>query len=504
LKKILLSSICLETGTDLQLALYYLKSYFLKYSQKSDPTVKVKIQVFNEDQPTDIILEEILKQKPSFVGFSCYLWNIKKTLRICRLLKKNKPEIKIFLGGPEVSPRAEEIFLKERAIDVVVRGEGEDTFLELVDAFRQKDVSLSGIKGISFRNAKKIIHNPDRPNIAELDIIPSPYLSGLVNLKDKHILDVPLETTRGCVYHCSYCYYHKNFNCVRTFPLKRIEKELKFILSQKPGEVYLMDANFNANRKRAIEILKIFQKYNRGSSLHLELMAELVDERLAEILGKIGSLNIEIGIQSTNPKTLKVINRPFNKERFQKGIKLLNKFNLSYEIQLIDALPFQSYDDLKKSLDWLYDLRPVKLVILKLSMLPGTVLRQMSGCFGIKYSSTAPYYAYKSNAMSEADVLKVDKLRFAMNRLYDSRVFQETLYALRDKAGIKISTIMDDWIIWESKIKRRGHDYVEVLNTKLPEFMRYLLCKHKKSSMYKLFSPGLEAKMLEFKKMYYR
>ncbi len=502
--RILLSSICLETGTDLQLALYYLKSYFLRYTQISSPAVEVKIQVFNEDQPTNVILKKIINQKPSLVGFSCYLWNIKKTLRICRLVKKNNPHIKIFLGGPEVSPRAEEILLKEKAIDIIVRGEGEATFLELVEAFQQQDVSFFGIKGISFRKARKIIHNPARPNIAQLETIPSPYLCGLVSLKHKNILDVPLETTRGCVYRCSYCYYHKNFTCVRSFLLKRIEKELKFILSQKPGEVYLMDANFNADLPRAIEILKIFKRYNRGSSLHLELMAEFVDERLAETLGKIGSLNIEIGIQSTNPRTLKAINRPFDKERFQKGIKLLNKFNLSYEIQLIDALPFQSYDDLKKSLDWLYDLHPVKLVILKLSVLPGTVLRQKASDFGIKYSSTAPYYAYKSTAMSEADVLKVDKLRFAMNRLYDSRVFQETLYALRNKTGIKISTIMDDWIIWESKIQRRGHDYVEVLNTKLPEFMQYLLHKHKKSFMYKLFLSGLEAKMLEFKKMYYR
>ncbi len=501
--KILLSSICLETGTDLQLALYYLKSYFLKYTKISNSALEVKIQVFNETQPANVIVKKIINQRFSFVGFSCYLWNIKKTLRICRLLKKNNPQIKIFLGGPEVSPRAEEILLKERAVDIVVRGEGEAAFLELVEAFSQGSILLSRIKGISFRKVKKIIHNPDRPNIAKLETIPSPYLYGLVNLKDKNILDVPLETTRGCLYRCSYCYYHKNFTCVRRFPLKRVEEELKFILSQCPSEVYLMDATFNANQKRARKILKIFQRYNRGSSLHLELMAEFVDERMAEALGKIGSLNIEIGIQSTNPKTLKVINRPFDKEKFQKGIRFLNKFNLSYEIQLIDALPFQSYDDLKKSLDWLYDLHPVKLVILRLSVLAGTVLRQQAVSYGIKHSFRAPYHAYQSNAMSRANVLKVDKLRFAMNRLYDSGVFQETLYALKDKAGIKISTIMDDWITWEGRITRKGRNYVEVLNTKLPEFMKFLLRKNKKSFMYKSFLPGLEAKIAEFKKAYY-
>ncbi len=502
--RILLSSICLETGTDLQLALYYLKSHFMKYSQNNDPALEVKIKVFNENQPTDLIVKKIINQKPFLVGFSCYLWNIKKTLRICRLLKKNNKQLKIFLGGPEVTPRAEEILLKEKAVDIVVRGEGEATFLELVETFQLGGVLLSQIKGISFREAKKIIHNSDRPNIVELALIPSPYLCGLVNLKHKNILDVPLETTRGCLYRCSYCYYHKNFTCVRRFPLKRIEKELKFILSQKPREVYLMDATFNSSHQRAIEILKIFQRYNKGSGLHLELMAEFVDERLALALGKIGSLNIEIGIQSTNPKTLRVINRPFDKEKFHRGIKLLNKFNFFYEIQLIDALPFQSYDDLKDSLDWLYDLHPVKLVILRLAVLPGTDLRKRAARYGVKYSPTAPYHAYKSNAMSEADVLKVDKLRFAMDRLYDSGVFQETLYALRDKAGIKISSIMDDWIIWEGNIQKRGYNYVEVLNIKLPEFMQYLLRKNKKLFMYEEFLPGLQAKLAEYKKKYYR
>ncbi|MBU1998348.1 MAG: cobalamin-dependent protein [Candidatus Omnitrophica bacterium] len=502
--KILLSSICYETGTDLQLALYYLKSYLLKYTQIPDQRLNVKIQVFNENQPINEIAKKIINQRPSLVGFSCYLWNIERTLRICRLLKKNDQEIKIVLGGPEVSHRAEDILSEEKAVDIVVRGEGEATFLELVDVFWRREAKLPRIKGISFREGRKIFHNPDRPNIAELGMIPSPYLNGLVNLKGENILDVPLETTRGCLYRCSYCYYHKNFTCLRFFSLKRIEKELKFILSQRPSEVYLMDATFNANYQRAIKILKIFRKYNRGSSLHLELMAEFVDERLAQVLGKIGFVNIEIGIQSTNPRTLRAINRPFDKERFRRGIRFLNKFNLFYEIQLIDALPFQSYDDLKESLEWLYDLHPSKVVILRLVVLAGTVLRQQAARYGIKHSFTAPYQAYKSNAMSETDVLKVDKLRFAMDRLYDSQVFQETLYALKAKAGIKISTIMDDWIIWESKILRKGYNYVEVLNNKLPEFMHYLLRKNKKLFMYKLFLPGLQAKLDEYKRTYYR
>lgn len=326
--KILLSSICLETGTDIQLALYYLKGYLLKLRF----SFEVTIQVFTENQSIPAILRKILESKAQVIGFSCYLWNIKKTLNICRRLKKINPDLKIVLGGPEVSPRAEEILAQEKAVDVVVRGEGEESFAQLASQMgRTITVDLSGVKGISFRKGTEIIHNPDRPFLRNVGDIPSPYLSGLVNLKDKDIVDVPLETMRGCSSRCHYCYYHKNFPVARYFSLSRVEKELKLILSHKPHEVYLMDPTFNSNFQRAKKILKIFIRYNQGANLHVELKAELVNEEMARLLSQANAYNIEIGIQSTNLKTLKAINRRFNKEKFIKGIRCLNKFKLYYE-----------------------------------------------------------------------------------------------------------------------------------------------------------------------------
>jgi len=480
--KILLSSICLETGTDIQLALYYLKSYILKIKPSSD----VSIQVFKENQNIPAIIKNILKLKPHLVGFSCYLWNIKKTLNICRRLKEINPGLTIILGGPEVSPRAEEILSQEKAIDVVVRGEGEESFAQLAD---QK--WLDRINGISFRKNKKIIRNPDRPLLRNVGDIPSPYLSGLVNLKDKNIIDVPLETMRGCSSRCHYCYYHKNFPVARYFPLSRVEQELKLILSHKPHEVYLMDPTFNSNSQRAKKIIRIFIRYNQGANLHVELKAELVDEEMARLLSQANAYNIEIGIQSTNSKTLKAINRRFDKEKFIKGIRYLNKFKLYYEIQLIDALPYQSYDSLTKSLDWLYSMHPAKVVIFRLSLLLGTTLRDRAADFGIEYDHCAPYFAYKSNAMADREVKSVEKLSYAMDRLYDSQVFQKTLFAFRKRAGVEISMILEDWVTWESRFKRRPADYPEFLNQKSPMFLKYLCRKHSKAYLYKELLPGL-------------
>lgn len=480
--KILLSSICLETGTDIQLALYYLKAYLLKNS----PQAQAAIEVFTENQSIPAILRKILESKAQVIGFSCYLWNIKKTLEISRRLKKINSRVMIVLGGPEVSPRAQDLLAQEKAVDVVVRGEGEQSFAQLIV---QKD--LGRIRGISFRKNKKIIHNPDRPLLRNVDSVPSPYLSGLVNLKDKNIVDVPLETMRGCYSRCHYCYYHKNFPVVRYFSLSRVEKELKLILIAKPHEVYLMDATFNSNPRRAKNILKIFIRYNQGANLHVELKAELVDEEMARLLSQANAYNIEIGIQSTNLKTLKAINRAFDKKRFKKGIRALNKLKLYYEIQLIDVLPYQSYKNLINSLDWLYSMRPAKVVIFRLAVLAGTALREKAEDFGIEHDHYAPYYAYKSNTMTEDEVKKIEKLFFAMDRLYDSQVFQKTLFAFKKRAGVKISTILEDWVDWESRFKRRPADYPEFLNKKSPMFLEFLCRKHSKGCLYKELLPGL-------------
>ncbi|MFA4842935.1 MAG: radical SAM protein [Candidatus Omnitrophota bacterium] len=493
--KILLSSICLETGTDIQLALYYLKGYLLKLkaaqmgrtrlSFKAGCLPEVTIRVFNENQNIPGIIKKILTLKPHLIGFSCYLWNIKKILEISRRLKKINSGLMIVLGGPEVSPRAQAILAQEKAVDAVVRGEGEESFAQLAQ------MGLGRINGISFRKNKNIIHNPDRPPLRNVGKIPSPYLSGLVDLKDKSIVDVPLETMRGCSSRCDYCYYHKHFPEVRYFSLSRVEKELKLILFHKPHEVYLMDATFNSNPRRAKKILKIFIRFNRGTNLHVELKAELVDEEMARLLSQANAYNIEIGIQSTNPKTLKAINRRFNKEKFIKGIRYLNKFKLYYEIQLIDALPHQSYCHLIKSLDWLYSMHPAKVVIFRLSLLAGTTLRDRAASFGIEYDQSAPYSAYQSNTMTDAEVKSVQKLSFAIERLYDSQVFQKTLYAFKARAGVKISTILQDWVAWESRFKRRPADYPEFLNKKSPMFLEYLCRKHSKSYLYKELLPGL-------------
>jgi len=497
--KILLSSICPESGTDIQLALYYLQGYLLKRKGRLRRGRDVRVLLFTEDIPAAVIVKSILSHKPGVVGFSCYLWNIKKTFLVCRQLKNKDPRLKIVLGGPEVTARAQDILREERSVDFVVRGEGEAAFADLACAH----FKASGIRGLSFRDGDKIISTPDRKNLGNLGSIPSAYLSGLINLKAENIIDVPLETTRGCSSRCGYCYYHKNYPRLRYFPLSRVRRELKYILSQKPREVYLMDATFNSHPSRAKEILRMFIRYNKGTNLHVELKAEFVDDEMALLLRRAKAYNIEIGIQSTCVRTLRAVNRPSDKKRFKAGIGLLNKHKLIYEIQLIDGLPYQSYEGLKNSLDWLYGLHPVKVAILRLSVLPGTSLHAHARRWGIKYDPQPPYWAYQTSNLSVFDMGKIEKLRFAMERLYDSRVFQNTLYALKQQAGMRITTILEDWVLWEETVRRKSRNYPDYLNSKSPEFLEYVCRKEGKMGFYKQLVPGLQGDLLEYQHRYY-
>jgi radical SAM superfamily enzyme YgiQ (UPF0313 family) len=217
-----------------------------------------------------------------------------------------------------------------------------------------------------------------------------------------------------------------------------------------------MDPTFNTNKKRAKEILRIIIKHNKKSELCVELKAELLNEEMIDLLHKAGTDYIEIGIQSTNEKTLKLINRHFEPDKFRENVLLLNKKNLPYEIQLIDGLPADNYETLKNSVDWLLALRPTTIIIMRFMLLPGTYLRTNARRFGITYNPKAPYYSIKSDTFSPGDLKKTGKLRGAISDLYGSGVLRESLYPLTERLGISFSSIFEEWNKWLKKENREA------------------------------------------------
>jgi len=488
MKKILLISLYPQ-GFSNQLALWYLKAYLLKYIQKLS-SINISILTFPLFQETEIIIKKIYSQKPDIIGFSCYLWNIETILKLSNLIKKSMPRVRVVLGGPEVSARPKEVLKDNKSPDVVVKGEGEETFKELIDLFIFGKGNIKDIKGVFYRSKARIIENNPRPEIKYLDTIPSPYIEGVAKIDVD--AEIPLETSRGCIYKCHYCYYHKGFGSMRYFSMDRVEKELKLILHKRVKVLYIMDSTFDADKGRAKHILRIIIKHNIKSHLHVELKAELLDKDLVGLLYKAKTNFIEIGIQSTNKKTLELINRDFNPALFKKNISLLNKKKIYYQIQLIDGLPADNYSRLKKSIDWLFNLNPAEIRIMRLNLLPGTYLRQNAKRFKIRYDPKPPYYSFKSNTYSFKDLKKTESLRMAMNILYDRGLMRKSLYTMRDELKINPTLIFEEWISWVNERYEIIREYFEKgslnkidnfiilhkISDSIYEFIRYMCNKY--------------------------
>jgi len=298
------------------LALAYLKTF----CHDSRWTIEVKEYTINDHQPN--ILADIFLCQPDIVCFSCYIWNIRYILDLSRNLKSVAPQTTIVLGGPEVSYDAEEILSINSGIDIIIRGEGEVTLRELLTSLCEER-DLYEVNGLTFREGKKIICNPDRPLIDNLDIISFPYQNELPNYKNKIIY---YETSRGCPFNCSYC-LSSNAKRVRFFSLARVKKDLRFLINQKVPEIKFVDRTFNCNEKRAMEIIEFIVNLQGNTRFHLEICADILTPAFMEYLCTVpaGLIDFEIGVQSTYPKALAAVNRVTNWDKLSTNVKTLRK-----------------------------------------------------------------------------------------------------------------------------------------------------------------------------------
>lgn len=489
-KNILLATLHPEAGSN-QLALWYLKTYLLKSAKRtSQIDVPIFVLPLSHKDETEFILGKICSHRPDVIGFSCYIWNIEPVLKISGILKELMPKVKLVLGGPEVSPRARELLEENRFLDVVVRGEGEVTFKELADFFLFRKGDIKRIKGIAYRIKDRVLVNAPRPEIEYLGAIPSPFLEGTIDINFRE--EVPIETSRGCTYRCHYCYYHKDFKSVRCFPMDRVERELKILLARGARMIYIMDPTFNVNRERAKRILEIIAANNKVSQLHVELKAELLDSEFVDLLHKAKASSIEIGIQTTNRESLKLMNRSFDPDAFRKSIALLNEKKIPYEVQLIYGLPADDYSSFKGSIDWVLGLKPPRLMIARLELLPGSYIREHARRFGIKYYPAPPYSCLESNTYSNADIVKTERLRTAISLLCDRGLMRRSLYVMLDELKASPTEVIEEWIGYVTE--RYGFVNYDVLGkpvfrkddaliiTRMSEsrrdFIRYICNKH--------------------------
>ena len=331
------------------LAIRYLKEYVRDI-------VEVELAEFTINQNLDEISGELFKMNPDLIGFSTYIWNVKEILEIIERLKIVNPDLKILLGGPEVSYDGYELLLNNPGIDFVIAGEGEETYKELIQGR-----PLEEIKGLAFRCGEKIKVNIPRPLIKDINSIPSPY----INIGDEYRNKIVYyETSRGCPFNCKFC-LSSTIRGVRYMNIERVKEDIDSLIDAGVKQVKFVDRTFNSNKKFSKAVMEhIISRDPKEVNFHLELTAHLIDDEQLEFLEDIkeGLFQFEIGVQSTNPQTIEAIGRTTDIEYLKKVSSKIKSFkNIHQHLDLIAGLPYENYNSFSKSFNSIYEIRPEKI-----------------------------------------------------------------------------------------------------------------------------------------------
>jgi hypothetical protein len=346
------------------------------------------------------ILGSLVDSQPDMVAMSCYLWNVERSLFLARQLKRRMPSCKIVLGGPEINPD-NEFLLQHKDFDAGVVGEGEETW----KAVLQSHPEPPRIPGILLKEEDGKWHfSEKRGSHSTLELWTSPFLSGKLDGHLKNVLW--LETVRGCVHRCAYCYYHKQSAGLRAFSLERIVMEVRRARDKGLEEIVFLDPCFTRHPQLE-KLLKEMGDINQDRFLriHAEGNAEAIDPWMAEKMGRTGFTRMEVGLQSIKTDTLRRIHRGFEAESFRKGVHLLQDNGIEVMVDLIAGLPGDRLSDICRSLDWVLEHEVYDLLMLyPLSLISGTELRQHSNEYEIKALPCPPYFVTRNNEIAAPEI----------------------------------------------------------------------------------------------------
>lgn len=415
-------------------ALFSLYSYAIHYQ----PELKEHISLaeYTINQRMDEILSAIYKQKPDVLGFSVYIWNVSMVFTLVKEIKKIMPGVPIWLGGPEVSYRAEEVLDSYPELTGIMLGEGEQTFLEVCEYYRElyqqcgnafaNDVAaLKEIKGLHFRDGLELYKTEDR-KLTDLSAIPFLYQ----DLKPFEHKIIYYETSRGCPFRCSYCLSSIDKK-VRLRDMEMVKKELQFFLDNKVPQVKFIDRTFNCNHQHAMEIWQYIKEHDNGiTNFHFEIGADLLNEEELSLLNSLrpGAVQMEIGVQTTNEKTLREIRRIMDVEKLRTIVARLHRGNnIHIHLDLIAGLPYEDYESFQKSFSDVYRMHPEQLQLGFLKVLSGSHMKEAEKEYGICYTSQPPYEVLCTNWISYEQICKLKQIEEMVEIYYNSNQFTYTI-----------------------------------------------------------------------------
>ncbi len=381
------------------------------------------------------VLADIYERKPDVLAFSCYIWNISFIEQLAADLSRLRPDLPIWLGGPEVSCHCREVLQRMPGVKGIMRGEGEKTFAQLANHYTEHTPALTQIPGICFREGDTLYDNGE-PLPVELDSLSFWGPEVLNDGAENRI--IYYESGRGCPFSCSYCLSSLD-KAVRFRSLELVKQEVLYFLEKKVPRVKFIDRTFNCDRKRALEIWEFIKNHHNGvTCFHFEVDGDLLDEASLALLETMpaGVVQLEIGVQTTNPRTLEEIRRKTDQEQLFYAVKRLTaKNHVHCHLDLIAGLPYEDYDSFRRSFDQVFALGPHQLQLGFLKVLKGTYMEEMAEAYQLKYKSAPPYEVLSTKWLSYEQIIRLKGVE-EMTEIYaNSNQFCLTLQALLGQAA---------------------------------------------------------------------
>lgn len=415
------------------LALPYLAAFI-----NNIPDINLEIREFTIHQKDEEIAAIIANYSPDVVAFSCYIWNIKRIVSITAEIKRERKNVFVIFGGPEVSYDSVALLNKNHFIDCIIKGEGEEIFAKIITCLSEKIETdllyryLEKIDGITFRESNSIIDNKNASMITDLDKIPSPFTSGFMDMNKPLIY---YESSRGCPFSCAFCISSIDAG-VRFFSNERVKNDLQQIINSSAVYIKFLDRTFNSNYKRAEYIWSYIIKNNVSSRYHFEIAADLLTEDNFEVLRKVDKslFRFEIGVQSISENVLKSVERKSDIAKVISNVKrLLNETEVVVHLDLVAGLPYEKFDSIIDSLESLLSIRPHHIQVEILKVLKGTPMVEVARKSGYIYSDSPPYRIISTPWLSSGKIDDLELIGRLIDLVYNSERFKASIDVL---AGI--------------------------------------------------------------------
>lgn len=418
MKKIILTAINSQY-VHLNVAVRYLKKYV-----EANSEIRVDIYETNINNQLINIIKDIFEQQPDMVIFSTYIWNKEYVFDITKELKKILPNVKIALGGPEVSYEWDKTIQENSEIDYILTGEGEKILLNFLTK------NISEVKGVVYRENGEIKYNGVETLIENLDIIPFPYADKELEDRTKIFY---YESSRGCPFNCSYCMSSID-KSVRYYSIDRTKKDLKRFLDSPIKLLKFVDRTFNLSKEKYMAIWKfLLENYREGITFHFEINANIFDDETLDFLETVpkGYFQFEIGVQTIDPQAMKSIGRVNNLEKLEHNIKRISR-NIHLHLDLIAGLPYETYDKFRYSFDYVHKLKPEMIQLGFLKLLKGTKMYEEREQYSYKYFSKPPYEVFSNEFINFSEIVKLKNIEKVLDFYYNSEKFPNSVQWIID------------------------------------------------------------------------